>query len=140
VFCRYLLGEDPPADVVAAYSAAHDVGGVEMNGERGVLDLALLRIARVGPAFARIADAYAALFARTSLLRRKLVLMLAILESGRTAAALEAITPGSRAGFVLRVAVLTLRVALSAFVAAVILWPLAAWYAVSRRLVRTNEP
>lgn len=114
VFCQYLLGQPAPPDVVGAYRRAHDVGDVAGGGAPSALDTALLRVARAGPGRARGADTYAAVFARTSLLRRKLVLLVAILESREpTAAALDTAVPGSPAawilGVVVRVAMFVLR-------------------------------
>lgn len=94
---RYLIGTDVASDVVTAYVRAHQFPGIATRSEPGDLDRALLRIAGIGPGFARAADAYAAVFARTSLLRRKLVLLVAILESrGDSAAALDTASPGPR--------------------------------------------
>jgi hypothetical protein len=61
------------------------------------IDRALMRLATRGPLAARMADAYASIFARSGLLRRKLVLLVAILEShGETSRAIDTARPGSR--------------------------------------------
>jgi hypothetical protein len=102
VFCRYLLGRRPGSDVAAAYHRAHAVGSVQRI-EPTVLDRALLDIARVGPALAHAADAFASVARRPSLLRRKLVLLVAILEShGSSAAVLDTARPGSRLWWTVR--------------------------------------
>jgi len=128
VFCRYLVGIGPPSDVVAAYQKAHALGVVNL-GRPTPMDRALLRVAGMGPALARTADAYAAVFARSGLLRRKLVLLIAILESrASTATLLDTAVPGSLALWVVGVAIQsaawTVRVAL----AAVCIIPLTIWY------------
>lgn len=94
VFCRYLVDRDAPPGEVAAYQRTHERGTVEAGVVSTSVDRALLRFARTAPALARTADAYAAVFAGASLLRRKLVLLLAILESrGPTTDALDTARP-----------------------------------------------
>jgi len=88
VFSRYLLGRSPDGYTINKYVEANrardlaDPAGTDRFGER------LLRIASKAPILARLADAFAAVFARRSLLRKKLVLLIAILESSRTASEL----------------------------------------------------
>jgi hypothetical protein len=78
--CRYLIGRHPTEHVRAQYVAAHEVAHIADQRESET-DLLLVRLARGGPRRAALADAYAAAFARTSTLRRKVILLLAILES-----------------------------------------------------------
>jgi len=113
VFVKYLTGAEPAPDVLAAYRRAHEVSAVVADhATLRSLESALLQVARIGPAYARLADSYAGAFARASVLRRKLVLLVAILESrGATAAALDTATPGSRAMWILETSA---RVAVSA--------------------------
>ena len=130
IFSRYLLGADAPRDVVSAYQRAHDVGAVATGAPRPI-DRALMRVALWGPVFAQAADGYAATFSRASLLRRKLVLLLAILESRRdTPAALDTAVPGSRATWVLGICVRAVGRVLVTCLAALLIAPLWAWYRV----------
>ena len=76
--CRYLVGEDAPAYVVAAYLRAHRVSSA--FAPRETFDRVVLRLASVPPGI-HLADAHARLFAPASALRCKLVLLLAILET-----------------------------------------------------------
>jgi hypothetical protein len=129
-FVQYLVGEDPPHDIVAAYQRAHDVSTVSASGlSSRALDQALLRLARVGPVCARAADGYAAVFAKASVLRRKLVLLVAILESrGQTAARIDSAEPGPRAAWILG---LSARIGLSLLMlgaATLAIVPLRIWY------------
>ena len=97
VFCRYLADRTPPDEVLTAYRRAHQSGIVDVDAVGSPVDAALLRIARRGRFLTRAADAYAVTFAKSSLLRQKLVLLLAILEScGSTNAAVDTVVPGSR--------------------------------------------
>ena len=129
VFCRYLSDRPPPTEVLSAYRRAHQCVVVAADAAWPPIDAALLRIARLGPSLTRAADAYAVTFAKSSLLRRKLVLLLAILEScGSTIGAVDTVVPGPRvkwaAGIVLNVVVFAAALCLAA--AAVV--PLRIWY------------
>jgi hypothetical protein len=79
VFTRLLTGEDATAGIIAKYRDAHAVleGCVPVSA----IDRRLTGVARAGAPLARMADAYARLFAPNSAFRRKLVLLLAILET-----------------------------------------------------------
>jgi NADH dehydrogenase len=79
VFTRHLLGMAPDALVLASYQRA--VATVPALAPAGNWDRALLAVARRGVLVARCADAHAALFARSSALRKRLVMLLAILET-----------------------------------------------------------
>jgi hypothetical protein len=93
VFTRYLTGRGPTPYVTGRYADAHAVlGGMEPGDGHG---RSLLRVSRAGPVAWRIADAWARIAAPRSALRRKLVVLLAILEvSPPFAAALD--QPGGR--------------------------------------------
>ena len=80
-FCRYLTGHDPDAYVVAKYREGHQVSHWLYHAEPGRFDALLLDRALRGPLMTRLADTYACLFYRRALLRQKLVLVLAIVES-----------------------------------------------------------
>jgi len=77
-FTRYLIGVLPEAYVKEKYAAAQT--DAEFTA-RGRFDTLLMRVARSGLLGAKLTDAYARVFAPRSLLRKKLVLLLAILET-----------------------------------------------------------
>lgn len=79
VFTRHLLRMDPDNMVIASYHEA--VTSLDTLTPVGRWDRTLLRIARTGVVWARCADAYASLFSRSSALRKRLVMLLAILET-----------------------------------------------------------
>lgn len=79
VFTRHLLGVEPAAAVVDAYVAAHE--RAPHYAAETAFDVRLVAVAARHPLLARLADAYGRLLAPTGLLRRKLVLLLAILET-----------------------------------------------------------
>jgi hypothetical protein len=134
VFCRYLLGRDAPPDVVDAYCRAHEGGCAGPGLALTALDRALCGVARGGPRLARIADSYAAVCARGSVLRRKLVLLVAILESrGSTAAALDTAVPGSRLAWLAGAAASAAGWAVAAGAGALVVVPAWAWHRWIRR-------
>lgn len=80
VFSRYLAGIEATPYLVEAYTRGHKYLPA-LQGTPDALDQALLRFARRGPWCARLADAYARRARPTGILRQKLVLQLAVLES-----------------------------------------------------------
>jgi hypothetical protein len=101
---RYLVGAAPSSAVVARYVDAHAQGVVESAASSRAFDRALVRLARGGTMAARACDVHARLFRPSGLLRRKLVLALALLEvDAASHERIDVATAGSRAGLVLRV-------------------------------------
>ncbi len=132
IFTRYLVDGEAPTEVMAAYERAHKVSAVAPHGNTPPLDRALLRVAHMGPDFTRVADGYSAAFAKASLLRRKLVLLVAILESRqRTAAVLDTAVPGSRAAWVLTVGLRVTGCVLMVSLATLLIVPLYVWYSLA---------
>ena len=78
-FTQYLLGCEPQAYAVEKYVEAHEVSPVFSTATR--FDHILVQAAGKSRAFTKIADSYARLFAPNTLLRKKPVLLLAILET-----------------------------------------------------------
>lgn len=78
---RYLVGAPPSAAVRAGYVRAHRRGDVFPPGGTTAIDRALTGIGTRGGLAARFADSLARFFAGGGLLRRKLVLLLALLET-----------------------------------------------------------
>jgi len=76
-FTRYLVRLDPSPYVVAKYCEAHSASS-RFSGSR--FDERLTALARWHPLTAFLADAYATVFAPRGLLRKKLILVLAVLE------------------------------------------------------------
>jgi hypothetical protein len=77
VLTRYLTGSEPTPYVIEKYCNAHRTSGAF---EGTSLDHWLTNLACAKPLFTLPADAYARFFASHGLLRRKLILLLAILE------------------------------------------------------------
>lgn len=123
-FCRYLIGREPTERVRARYREAHALGVVEAPGTATAFDRLLVSIARAGALPARLADAHARVFRKAGLLRRKLVLLLALLEShADTAGDVDAPTPGGPNGFVVGAAARVALFALLLCAGALVLLP-----------------
>jgi nucleoside-diphosphate-sugar epimerase len=80
-FTAYLTGQEPDPYVVAKYCQAHAAGNILHGGVSDAFDGLLLRLARRNRIGIGMVDLYTALFFKHALVRRKLVLLLAILES-----------------------------------------------------------
>lgn len=87
VFTRYLTGQRPDQYVVDRYVEAHALRPGLAAGPATAFDRLLAGLAARHPLAARLADAFAGVFDRRSLLREKLVVLLAILETSPTTAA-----------------------------------------------------
>jgi len=74
---RYLVGSAPSAYVLQSYRRLRPTAAIA----EAPIDRALDRAVRLGPTTARMADAYARRFRPTGSLRRRLTLLLAILEN-----------------------------------------------------------
>lgn len=125
VFVRYLSGAAPSAYVQEQYAAAHAAGVVQPPGGATKFDEFIVALARTGGVVTRALDAHARVFANGSLLRRKLVLLLALLEvRSPHAEALDTPTGGSRLVMFLCMAWLGVRFAFTVMLTALVLLPL----------------
>ena len=115
VWCHYLIDAEPSRGVREGYLRAHRVGAVEPAGGSSAFDRALVAFARRGPHFARFADVHARLFSGSGLLRRKLVLALALLETDPDAhRRVDLVSRGSRSRFLAAMALWIASFALAA--------------------------
>ncbi|MEO8622669.1 MAG: hypothetical protein ABI625_16480 [bacterium] len=96
LFARYLADAEPTSYVTACYLRLHSSADLPDETSRVLIERALLAFAQEGVLPLRIADAYARFFRPRSLLRRRLVLLLAVLEnSAPTERSLNAGASGS---------------------------------------------
>jgi hypothetical protein len=97
-YARYLTGRSPEPYVVAKYLECHAVCGARV-APADSFDRWLTEASARGPFRARLADTYASRFLKQAAVRRKLVLMLALLEcSPRSFASLDAAGGGGLPG------------------------------------------
>ncbi|MCE9596212.1 MAG: hypothetical protein K8S98_18635 [Planctomycetes bacterium] len=124
-FGRYLGAGESSHRALAKYREAHELGVVVTSAASTRFDRALVGFARLGTFATRLADTHARLFRKGGLLRRKLVLLLAILEThADTADRVDAPTVGSPAVFVVEVAFRLIVFAVLALVGLVVFLPL----------------
>jgi hypothetical protein len=107
VFCRYLIDADPSPKTTSLYRRAHECGTLAPRETEGRFQRALVAVARRSTALARLADCHARVFAPAGLLRRKLTLVLALLESDPAAfERVDRVDGGSLLSFGLRAGLL----------------------------------
>jgi hypothetical protein len=95
VFGRYLIGQEPNAYVKQKYRVAHQTSSLRV-GPGDAADAFLVKVAAIGSWSTKIIDAYTRVFRPFSTVRKKLVLLLAILEScAPTHAYLDAVDSNS---------------------------------------------
>ncbi len=80
LYCRYLTGLTPSPYITGKYVEGHHVSDIERRLSEDRFDRLLARWSRLGTVPTRIADIYTRWFYRRSVLRHKLLLLLAILE------------------------------------------------------------
>jgi len=80
-FSCYLIRQHPNAYVREKYLEAHQANPDLQSGYRNIFDRFLLAVSVKSVRLAKMADSYASIFSRGCLLRKKIVLLLAILES-----------------------------------------------------------
>src|SRR5262249_24346037 len=80
-FATYIVGKPPSAYITAQYAAAALAHGLASDADLSCFDRVALALGRSGSVFTRSADAFCSIFARRSVLRRKLIVLAAILES-----------------------------------------------------------
>jgi hypothetical protein len=123
VFCRYLIGRSPSDYVLEKYCDAQARSSEYCSA--GAFDRALLHFAVRGPAFARLADSYACLFARYSAFRRKLILLFSILESAAPQHGFsEAVDGSAQAVLLVKIAFRGVLFALRLALACVVFFPM----------------
>ncbi len=122
VFCSYLTGSKPKTYVLEKYLDAHQK--VASYTASAHFDRFLLRFATTGFVFTKLADSYACLLAPASTLRKKLILLLAILESSSPAYRfLDSVDVSNKPVLFLRILQKGLLFVLSIVLAAIVLLP-----------------
>lgn len=81
VFARYLVDHKPNAYVMAKYDDAHNAESFNRSLDGGFFDGLLLSVSRTSPLMARLVDTYTSVFCKKAVVRKKMILLLAILET-----------------------------------------------------------
>ena len=83
IFCQYLIQQKPDSYITQKYQQAHQFGDISLLQMDSPFERCLLRLAGIHPFMTRLADAYSSVLFSSSILRKKLVLLVAILESSQ---------------------------------------------------------
>ncbi len=81
VFTYYVIRQKPSSYVLSKYRQAHSIAEFACTSATHPFDRLLLNLSAIHPLFTKLVDAYTAIFLRSSIVRRKWILLLAILES-----------------------------------------------------------
>lgn len=127
-FCYYLIKQMPNKYVVEKYHDAHRVGSIKQS-EISSFDNLLISIALINPFFTKLVDVYTGIFFKASIFRKKLILLIAILEScAPTCYYLDSVTQSGKAMFYVRMSYKTLFFIFSLFVSGIIFMPIHTFY------------
>jgi hypothetical protein len=118
VFCRHLVGRVPSEHVVHKYVEFHKSAPAQRELHSGAGDRLLVGIAALSPAFTQLADAFSCIVRPAGVLRKKLVLLLALLETS-TALAEHHEAAGSRLASCVRL-MISLALAATVFLASLV--------------------
>ena len=132
VFARYLTGQEPSGYIIEKYQDFHQKIGVRGGAAR--FDRFLVSTAACGPYWTRLADSYGTMFRRNSVLREKLVVVLALLECSPPAfETLDHVPPGGLAGAGLRLILGGMNYALALLIGSLLFSPVRLWMAIGER-------
>lgn len=81
VFCHHLIKTAPDDYVLSKYVDAHKVNKLDTTSGPSSFDRLLVAFARISPFCSKLADTYSRIFLKRCRLRKKLILLLAVLES-----------------------------------------------------------
>ncbi|MFX0194696.1 MAG: hypothetical protein ACFFCW_01140 [Candidatus Hodarchaeota archaeon] len=81
VFCYYLVNQKPTDYIIQKYQEGHEASDINQNLNSNTFNELLIAIAKINPFFTKLVDTYTCMLYKRSALRKKLLLLLAILES-----------------------------------------------------------
>jgi hypothetical protein len=106
IFCEYLVQQKPDAYITKKYRQAHHSGNIPFSKTVQPFERWLMLLAGIHPFMTRLADSYSRFLFPSSMLRKKLVLLLAILESGKPSQGFcDMPEPSTRMAFLARCAI-----------------------------------
>jgi hypothetical protein len=126
VYAQYLSGQEPTPYLTEKYLDFHQKLGPSLRSD--AFDSFLVNVSARGGIWVRFADSYAQLFRKGSALRKKLILVLGLLECTPPAfEKLDSVPSGGCAGAVLRMAGTSIGFVLSSLAAMVLFTPARFW-------------
>lgn len=116
------------------FQEAHRVGSI--NPPSDTFNRLLLMLARANPLWTKLVDTYSVVFCKSSVVRKKLILLFAILESNADAySSLDAVDEARKVVFLLKVIGKGCIFVLVLFLSVIILFPVHILFGMSSRLV-----
>ncbi|MBV8841602.1 MAG: hypothetical protein JO307_02220 [Bryobacterales bacterium] len=132
VFARYLSGVDPSSYLVQKYGDFHEQLGASAGSDR--FDEFLVRVASRGVFWTTLADGYSRLFRKSGALRKKLIVVLALLECAPPSyEILDSVPTGGLAGSVVRLAGISAKFLAAAIAGTVLFAPARVWMSARER-------
>ena len=126
VYARYLSARAPTAYLIEKYLDFHQKLGEKVRTDP--FDSFLIEVSARGTLWTRLADSYARIFRPDSVLRKKLILVLALLECAPPSfEALDQVPAGGLPGTVLRLAGASARFLASLILGAALFTPVRFW-------------
>ncbi|MDO8281265.1 MAG: hypothetical protein Q7U10_01355 [Thermodesulfovibrionia bacterium] len=123
-FYQYLISGNPDKYVLEKYNNAHTLGSPGQSGLSN-FDKVLLAVAQRGTFFTKLVDVYTTIFFKNAIFRKKLILLIAILESyAPVCYKLDSVTVRSKTIFFIKVFSWFLVFAFSLLIAVVLFMPL----------------
>lgn len=124
-FCKYLIGQKPNDYVISKYGEAHSSGGVNRDTDIKYFDGFLVWLAKTAPLFTKLVDAYTSKLHKRSLVRRKLILLVAILESASPSCDhFDVVSVRNRADFIVKMLLKGIGFVISFLLSVIVLMPL----------------
>ena len=125
-YARYLSGQDPTPYLIEKYLEFHQKLGQSLKLDS--FDAFLVKVSVRGGIWVRFADSYARIFRKDCALRKKLILVLALLECSPPGfEELDSVPKGGLAGAVLRIAGTSIGFVLTSLAALIIFVPVRVW-------------
>jgi NADH dehydrogenase len=134
IYTNFLIHQEPSDYVLDKYRQAHNVAAPLRNRNYSELENFALKLSRKNPLATRLVDAYAVFFMKGSIIRKKLILLMAILEtSNPSALAFEQPDSSNVFKIILNLGLQGLTFTFALLVGLIIFIPARLWFAILRK-------
>jgi hypothetical protein len=141
IFCEYLVQQKADTYLTKKYQQAHHSGNIPLPKTEQPFERWLMIVARIHPFITRLADSYSRLLCPSSILRKKLVLLVAILESGKHSQGFSDMPePSTRMAFLARCAFEGVVFLCNACMALIFLFPIHSGFILYRWMLLDKKP
>jgi len=136
VFTYYLINQRPNGYVLNKYRDAHRASDAFHNPDTNPFDTFLVSISTTSPFVTKLVDSYTSVFFRRSVVRKKMVLLLAIIEScAPTHSHLDSPDPCAKTTLWIRMVRRGIASVLTLFLSMVLLMPFQLIFAIRSRFL-----